>query len=413
MIPRWTLNLQSTRFQVVRSNRGVWLSDGKLHANRCGHRDTSVRVLSTRERLPSKKDKPTEIIRDQFELSKQGLRYRSAEMEGKIGDIDRENISCLQVYFDETFAQTLYDITINIKRKLESSFFVMHRPDLITPEEYTDPTTKKLPLYLQPRSIESLKEGICIFYGSNALTPEKIPEQELKDFYRKVVLRLEESGFIHQESTLSKDNVAHPHDFYFTLLKTPHNKQLIQTFPNTSHHLLIANIQASVGMYKLYEDIQIAANRIPSLRHDVVHRNNGHLRHSRRPVWVPQIVLGTIVNGMDGCKKEERTLRNLCKKLEIKDTFENLNFHPKGVRMQGYIPKLSPYTCTTTTSNTDIDSDTTNTDNNNNNETTTTTTPPPTPFVMNWDFTFEHCLNAERPQMIDWVDEEWWRLHDD
>jgi hypothetical protein len=319
-----------------------------------------------------------EIIKDQFDFSKQGLRYRTEEMDGKIEGVDREKISSLYVYFDESFAQTLYDITITIKRKLEATFSVMQAPDLITPEEYTDPTTKKLPLYLQPRSIESLMEGICIFYGSTALTPEKIPDNELKDFYRKIVLRMEESGFIHPDAKLSEENTAHPHDFYFSLQMTPHNRQQLQTFPNTTHHLLIANIQASVGMYKLYDDLQIAANHTPSLRYTIAHRNNGALRRSRRPVWVPQIVLGTIVNGMDGCKKEERTLRNICKDLNVQESFETLNFYPKGIRMQGYIPTIPSHPKA-------------------NNE-------------MHWNFSFEQCRNAKRPKFNtdEWEDEEWW-----
>jgi hypothetical protein len=404
MIPRWILKVPTNgnRYRFISSHRDASLSCNQL-TNRSlfiqhvspkyrYHLDVTFRVFSTRERIPSKYNKPKEIVKEKFELSKQGLLYRTSEMDGSIGNVDTNRISCLQVYFDESFAQTLYDITINIKRKLESTFDVMHKPDLITPEEYTDPTTKKLPLYLQPRSFESLNEGICIFYGSTALTPEKIPDDELELFYNKVILRMEESGFVHHDARLSDENTAHPNDFYFSLKMTPHNQQQVQTFPHATHQWLIANIQASVGMYKLYEDLQIAANRIPSLRHDIVHRNNGQLRRSRRPVWIPQIVLGRIVNGMDGCKKEERTLRNLCKNLDVQESFEQLNFIPKGIRMQGYIPKLSH-------------------DENRKKA----------KLDMNWDFTFEHCLNAKRPQLSewinsdDWVEDDFWRydLKDD
>ena len=90
--------------------------------------------------------------------------YQSAEMLDDIGNFDNTNISCLHVYFDKTFAQTMYDITIDIKRKLEWSMSVMQKPDLIAPEEYSDPTTKKLPLYGQPRSMEWIIEcrNMCI-----------------------------------------------------------------------------------------------------------------------------------------------------------------------------------------------------------------------------------------------------------
>ena len=79
-------------------------------------------------------------------------------MHDDIRNIDNTNISCLHVYFDETFAQTMYDITIDIKRRLKWSFSVMQKPALIAPEEYIDPTTKKLPLHGQPHSIEWIIE---------------------------------------------------------------------------------------------------------------------------------------------------------------------------------------------------------------------------------------------------------------
>jgi hypothetical protein len=328
------------------------------------------RMFSTRIPIQSKGTikKMKELQKDRFELSKQGLLYRECDVMHHIDDPNK--ISYFEIICEEKFAQTLYDITIHIKRKLESSFNVMRKPELITPEEYHDPTTKKLPLYIQPRPIESLT--LCLFYGETALA--KLPPDELERWYNHIVIRMEESGFVHHRAKLTETNIAHPDDFYFTLMKTNQNNQIVQTFPSPTHHLLICNIQASLALYRLYEDLQIISNRIPGLRRNIVHRNNGQLRkQSRRPIWIPQIVLADIVNGMEGCKKEERTLRNICSKLELEDEIvEQLNFQPTGISLRGYRPTSS------------------------NNDT-----------QMDWDFTFQQLTKAERPQLPDWVDGLW------
>jgi hypothetical protein len=265
-----------------------------------------------------------------FPLSRQGLTFRE--------DDDASNSSYLKVDMEERFAKTVHELTIAIKEELEATFPV--KRDEMTDEEYTNPSTKRMPLYIQPRPLESF--SITLFHGSSKV--KSLPKEDIDRWYRLLVLRLEESGFVHENGSLTEENIAHPEDFYFKF-------DSVVTYPPKTHHLLVLQLRASLGFYRLYEDVQIVSNRIPALK-PLVHRS----AKIRRPIWLPQIVLADIRNHMDGCKREEKRLRNMLSQREL----QPFAFFPDWIRLAGPRPldDLKKY---------------------------------------NWDFTFEHLRNAKRP----------------
>jgi hypothetical protein len=194
--------------------------------------------------------------------------------------------------------------------------------------------------------------------------------------------RLEQSGCIHVDAVLSTENIAHPDDFYFTI-------DSVYTYPPKQHNYIVVQLQASLGLYRLYEDFQIAANQIPGLRH-IVHRSVS----ARKSVWEPQIIIANVVNGMEGCKKEERRLRNLLYNLPLpppppQNNNNNNNnnnnsspppildrttsFAPTGISLRGYRPTLPDQS-------------------------------------LDWDFTFQHLVEAgrRRPELPQWSPHDWY-----
>lgn len=264
--------------------------------------------------------------RPNFPLSRQGLVSREED--------DPENSSYLKIDMRDSFATAVQNLTLAIKHRLEATFDVSR--EQMTEEEYNDPSTKRMPLYIQPRPIESFH--ITLFHGSSQLM--SLPEEDIDRWYRLLVLRLEESGFVHENGSLTEENIAHPDDFYFKF-------ENVVTYPNPTQHLLVLQLRASLGFYRLYEDVQIISNRIPALK-PLVHRS----AQVRSPIWLPQIVLADIRNHMEGGKKEEKRLRDQLYKRRLAP----IAFFPDWIRLAG-----------------------------------------PRPPNYNWDFTFEHLRNAKRP----------------
>jgi hypothetical protein len=265
-----------------------------------------------------------------FPLSRQGLKFRE--------DDDANNSSYLKIDMEERFAKAVHELTISIKEELEATFSV--KRDEMTDEEYTNPSTKRMPLYIQPRPMDSF--SITLFHGSSKV--KSLPVEDIDRWYRLLVLRLEESGFAHENGGLTEENIAHPEDYYFKF-------DSVVTFPPKTYNLLVLQLRASLAFYRLYEDVQIVSNRIPELR-PLVHRS----AKNRRPIWLPQIVLADIRNHMNGCKNEEKRLRQILLHREL----QPFACFPDWIRLAGPRPREDKK-------------------------------------KYNWDFTFEHLRNAKRP----------------
>jgi hypothetical protein len=329
------------------------------------------------------------IHRSSFQLSKQGLISRENEMRMMMTHPTTNNnadntLSYFHIDMPLSFAETLHQLAVTIREKLEATFPKrLHRTN-ITEEQYNDPTTKILPLYLQPRSMTTLPY-VTLWHGSTAV--RQLPDDQVQNWYHRVVTRLEQSGCIHADAVLSTENIAHFDDYYFTM-------DSVYTYPPKQHNYIVVQLQASLGLYRLYEDFQIAANQIPGLRH-MVHRSVS----ARKSVWEPQIIIANVVNGMEGCKKEERRLRNLLYNLPLRppppnndhDNNNNNNsgpppppildrttsFAPTGISLRGYRPTL----------------------------------PQDQPTLYDdWDFTFQHLVEAgrRRPELPQWSPHDWY-----
>lgn len=269
-----------------------------------------------------------------FSTKKRSIRYGSNDIE----DDDLKNCTFLKIDMEERFAKTVHKLATSIKEELESTFLVK-REDM-TDEEYNDPSTKKMPLYIQPRPIESY--SIMLFHGSSKV--QYVPEEEIDRWYRLLVLCLEASGFVHENGSLTDDNFAHPDDYYFTFDK-------VITYPPKTHHLLVLQLKTSLGFHRLYEDVQVCSSEIPEVKPLVP------LSISRRTsLWFPHVVLADIRNHMEGGKREEKRLREMLSEREL----QPLNFFPDWIRLGGVRPLADQK-------------------------------------KYNWDFTFEHLRNAKRP----------------
>jgi hypothetical protein len=214
--------------------------------------------------------------------------------------------SSLTIEFEDSFMETLHGIICDFRKTFEEA---------LRPQEYRKPSTVAfdrpvLPLYINVRPLESLS-SITLFDGYDticALSPDR-----LSKYHLKLTRRFKKCGFL-----CEGDSSAMGGETYHWWIRL----REFRVVPNDKLDRIIAIFHPSPFWKHLHKQVQGLAARTPGLYRT--------MSVEECEQWLPSVTVADVENGMGGCTKDERLLRELLSvlpfdKVDVSSTKQNIS----------------------------------------------------------------------------------------